>query len=52
MGGVLPLQWFQRFMIGRYGTDELNRFLSIVSIVLFIISYFTIGLIIYPLSVL
>ena len=46
------LQWFQRFMIGRYGTEALNRLLSVVSIILLILSYFTIGVLLYPLSVL
>ncbi len=29
---------FRQFMIGRYGTDSLNQFLSIVSIALFVLS--------------
>lgn len=32
--------WFSRFMIGRYGTDGLNRALSMVSLVFLIIAMF------------
>ena len=32
---------FRQFMIGRYGTDGLNQFLSIASIVLLLISLLT-----------
>lgn len=32
--------WFARYMIGRYGSDELNRFLLIVTAVLIIIGIF------------
>lgn len=32
--------WFRRFMVGRYGTDELNRFLSIWLWVLVILHLF------------
>ena len=32
---------FRQFMIGRYGTDGLNQFLSITSIVLLLISLLT-----------
>ena len=45
------MHWFQRFMYGRYGTDNLNRLLSIMCLILFILSYFTSGLL-YPLAVL
>lgn len=30
---------FQQFMIGRYGNDELSRFLSIASLVLLVLSF-------------
>ena len=33
---------FARFMAGRYGNDQLNRFLSIVTLILLVISLFTI----------
>lgn len=33
--------WFQRFMYGRYGQDNLNRFLSIFALILCIISMLT-----------
>ena len=32
---------FRQFMIGRYGTDGLNQFLSIASIVMLLISLLT-----------
>ena len=32
--------WFQRFMSGRYGYDRFNRFLSIASLVMFILGLF------------
>lgn len=31
---------FRRFMVGRYGTDELNRFLSVVIAVLIVLNLF------------
>lgn len=31
---------FQRFMIGRYGADQLGRFLSIVIVILAAVSFF------------
>lgn len=31
----------QRFMMGRYGSDQLNRFLLIVSMVALVLSFFT-----------
>ena len=34
-------QRLQNFMIGRYGSDELSRFYSIVAIILLVISMFT-----------
>lgn len=34
-------EWFAHFMVGRYGTDGLNRFLSASALVLLIISTFT-----------
>ena len=34
---------FRRFMAGRYGTDALNQFLSIVSIVLLLVALLTRG---------
>ncbi len=33
--------WFQRLMQGRYGNDELNRFLSIITLVLCLLSVVT-----------
>lgn len=33
--------WFQRLMQGRYGNDELNRFLSIITLILCLISVVT-----------
>jgi len=33
-------KWFARYMIGRYGNDELNRFLLIVSAILIVIGIF------------
>lgn len=33
--------WLQRFMHGRYGQDDLNRFLSIFTLTLCIVSIFT-----------
>ena len=35
------MQWFRRFMYGRYGTDSLNRFLSIVSLIFLLLSMVT-----------
>ena len=32
--------WFSRYMIGRYGNDELNRFLLIVGAILILIGIF------------
>ena len=32
---------FRQFMVGRYGTDGLNQFLSIASLVLLLISLIT-----------
>ena len=32
------MQWIRRFMYGRYGTDALNRFLSVVALVLMVVS--------------
>ncbi|MGI6107672.1 MAG: BRcat domain-containing protein [Lachnospiraceae bacterium] len=32
--------WFQNFMSGRYGSDEFNRFLNVVTIILLILSFF------------
>ncbi|MDD2554617.1 MAG: hypothetical protein PHP51_08610 [Desulfotomaculaceae bacterium] len=34
-------EWLQRFMYGRYGQDDLGRFLIIWAIILWIISLFT-----------
>lgn len=31
--------WFQRFMYGRYGTDQFSRFLSIAALVLLVFSF-------------
>lgn len=33
--------WLQRFMYGRYGPDDLSRFLSIFALILCIVSIFT-----------
>ena len=35
------MQWFRWFMAGRYGSDSLNRFLSVVSVILFLLSMLT-----------
>lgn len=35
------MQWLRRFMYGRYGTDSLNRFLSVVSLILLFLSMIT-----------
>ena len=35
------MQWLRRFMYGRYGTDSLNRFLSVVSLILLLLSMVT-----------
>ncbi len=32
---------FRRFMMGRYGTDSLNQFLSVVSLALLVLALFT-----------
>ena len=36
-------QWLGRFMAGRYGTDQLNRFLCVATLVLLVVSLFTGG---------
>ena len=36
-------QWLGRVMAGRYGTDQLNRFLTVATLVLLILSLFTGG---------
>ena len=36
-------QWLGRFMAGRYGTDQLNRFLCVATLVLLVASLFTGG---------
>ncbi len=33
--------WLQRFMYGRYGQDNLNRFLSVSALVIYIVSIFS-----------
>ncbi len=43
--------WFQRFMYGRYGQDDLNRFLSIFALVLCVISLLTQWVTLYSLAV-
>jgi len=35
------MQWFRRFMYGRYGTDSLNKVLSVVSLALLLLSIIT-----------
>lgn len=42
---------FQRFMIGRYGTDQFNRFMSIVALIFLIVSIFIRGNILYLLAI-
>ena len=49
---VFLMQWFRRFMVGRYGTDSLNKFLSAISIILLVISMFTSFSLLYPIAVL
>lgn len=39
--------WFANFMRGRYGTDNLNRFLLIVAVILIIADIFVRGRILY-----
>ena len=46
------MQWFRRFMAGRYGTDSLNKLLSVVSIILLLLSMFTRWMILYPIALL
>ena len=36
-------QWLGRFMAGRYGADQLNRFLCVATLVLLVVSLFTGG---------
>ena len=36
-------QWLGRVMAGRYGTDQLNRFLCVATLVLLVLSLFTGG---------
>lgn len=43
---------FRRFMVGRYGTDELNQFLSILILVFFVINIITRSRIFYGLEAL
>ena len=38
-------QWFYKFMYGRYGTDTLNRFLSLLVIIILVVMVFLNG---YP----
>ena len=33
--------WLGRFMYGRYGQDNLNRFLTVLALILFVVSIFT-----------
>ena len=33
--------WIERFMYGRYGVDQLSRFLNVISLILLVISFFT-----------
>lgn len=40
-GDITMKEKLQRFMIGRYGVDELNRVLSIVSILVMVLGLFT-----------
>ena len=42
---------FRRFMTGRYGNDQLNQLLSIVSVVLLIVAIFTKWTLVYLLAV-
>ena len=46
------MQWFRRFMAGRYGTDSLHRFMSVISWILLLVSLFTGGLALYLLAML
>lgn len=39
--------WFQRFMSGRYGSDQLSNFLCIVSLVCLILGMFVSGFLYY-----
>ena len=39
--------WLQRFFHGRYGTDQLNQFLSIVALVFLILGLFLFGIFYY-----
>ena len=38
---------FRRFMIGRYGTDDLSKFMLIVAVVLWVLNMFSDGRIFY-----
>jgi predicted membrane protein len=40
-GGLKMKAWMQRFMLGRYGNDDLSRFLTILAVILLFISVFT-----------
>lgn len=39
--------WFQRFMSGRYGSDQFSMFLSIMALVLLILGMFVSGILYY-----
>lgn len=36
--------WLQRLMYGRYGTDQLNRFLLVLTLIFLVLSMFTSGI--------
>lgn len=42
--------WLQRFMMGRYGADDLNKFILIAAAVVIILSMFVFPDILYPIS--
>ena len=44
-------EYLQRFMIGRYGQDQLNRFISVAALVVMILSLFIGRSVLYPLAV-
>lgn len=44
------LEKLRRFMVGRYGFDELNRFLVILSAIVLLLSNFIFKIVLYPIS--
>ena len=50
MRGIVVKEYLRQFMLGRYGADDLSRFMTVAALILMVLSLFVGRSVLYPLA--